>query len=138
MAAVCAVHCLVTPILMIFLPVVAATFWAQREFHLWMMLLVLPTTATAVFLGCRKHRDAVVALLSIVGLGILFFVAVSEAFFDVGALGGTTGECTHCTASETSPVLSGSVLISLVGAVVLSSAHARNYWLCRKVTCTHE
>ncbi len=138
MAAICAVHCLVTPLLMISIPVVASTFWAQRDFHLWMVLLVLPTTATAVFLGCRKHKDKVVVILSIVGLSVLTLVAFHEAFAETGVLAGNEAACSHCVTSETSRLLTGSVVLNLLGSVFLSSAHARNYWLCRKAACTHD
>ena len=62
MALVCGIHCLVTPILLVLLPVIGTTFWANGDFHLWMLVLVVPTTVLAAISGCRKHRDRMVAI----------------------------------------------------------------------------
>ena len=64
MAAVCAIHCLLTPILIIALPIIATSFFVHQDFHLWMIFLVLPTTIFAVFMGCRNHKDRAVLALA--------------------------------------------------------------------------
>jgi hypothetical protein len=43
MSMICAVHCLVTPIIIGVLPMLATTFWSDQHFHLWMLVLVVPT-----------------------------------------------------------------------------------------------
>ena len=57
MAAVCAVHCLLTPVIIVLLPIVATSFFVHQDFHLWMLFLVIPTTSLAIGMGCRKHKD---------------------------------------------------------------------------------
>jgi hypothetical protein len=47
MVVICGIHCLVTPLLLVALPILATTFWVDQNFHLWMLLLVLPTTSLA-------------------------------------------------------------------------------------------
>jgi hypothetical protein len=71
MAVICGIHCLVTPVLLVALPILATTFWVDSNFHLWMLLLVLPTTSLAVWSGCRRHKDKWVLAAAIVGLTIL-------------------------------------------------------------------
>jgi len=48
MSLLCAVHCLLTPVLLVFLPILGGTFWVSNNFHLWMLLLVLPATLSGV------------------------------------------------------------------------------------------
>ena len=50
MAGICAVHCLLTPVLVVLLPIVATSFFVHKDFHLWMLFGVLPTTLFAVFM----------------------------------------------------------------------------------------
>jgi hypothetical protein len=71
MAVICGIHCLVTPVLLVALPILATSFWVDANFHLWMLLLVLPTTSLAVWSGCRRHKDKWVLAAAIVGLTIL-------------------------------------------------------------------
>jgi len=71
MAVVCGIHCLVTPVLLVALPILATTFWVDANFHLWMLFLVLPTTSLAVWSGCRRHKDKWVFAAAFVGLTIL-------------------------------------------------------------------
>jgi hypothetical protein len=78
MAVVCGIHCLVTPFLLVALPILATTFWVDSNFHLWMLLLVLPTTSLAVWSGCRRHKDKWVLAAAIVGLTILTVSLVWE------------------------------------------------------------
>ena len=78
LSVLCAVHCLLTPVLLVLFPVIASTFWVERDFHLWMLFFVLPTTCIAVFMGCRKHRDRWIIFLSGLGLSLLAGVAAYE------------------------------------------------------------
>ncbi len=137
MSTLCAVHCLLTPIVIVAAPVLAASFWARHDFHLWMVLLVLPMTATAVFLGCRKHKDRAVLIASAAGLSLLIAIAIYEAFFSTPAAQGAQSHCAHCTTTDTPSPFTGAVLANLVGGTLLASVHIRNFWLCRKARCTH-
>jgi len=71
MAVVCGIHCLVTPILLVALPIIGTTFWVDKNFHLWMLFLVIPTTCLALFSGCRRHKDRWVLGAGALGLSIL-------------------------------------------------------------------
>jgi hypothetical protein len=134
MSLMCAIHCMITPIVLTLLPVLATTLWVHRDFHLWMLILVLPTTATAIFLGCRKHKDRVVIALSFLGLTLLVGVAIYESFFHSG-LTKEHMHCIHCTQRNYGYIFNSSTWINLLGAAFLTSGHIRNYWLCRKSKC---
>ncbi len=78
MAVICGIHCLVTPVLLVALPIIATTFWVDENFHLWMLLLVIPTTSLAIWSGCRRHKDRWVMAAAALGLGILVTALITE------------------------------------------------------------
>jgi hypothetical protein len=78
MAVICAVHCLVTPLLLVVLPIIATTFWVDEHFHVWMLLLVIPSTGLAMWSGCRRHKDKWVLRLSVAGLSFLISAVLIE------------------------------------------------------------
>lgn len=135
MSVICAVHCLLTPLLLVIFPIVATTFWVHQDFHLWMLLFVLPITSLAVFLGCRKHRDKFVIGLSALGMSCLFAVSFYESFFHVSHLVQHGAECVHCVQSG---VFTFTMFTNVLGGFLLASAHVRNYRLCRRLKCTHD
>ncbi len=142
MAAVCAVHCLLTPILVIALPIIATSFFVHEDFHLWMIMLVLPTTTLAVFMGCRKHKDRLVAAFSVIGLSVLISALVHERLHNA-AHAEPVAHAAHCEscardiAEEPVPMHAGA-WINTIGGLLLAGAHVRNYRLCRKSHCQHD
>jgi hypothetical protein len=141
MAAVCAVHCLLTPILVIALPIIATSFFVHEDFHLWMILFVLPTTSFAIFMGCRRHKDRLVAVLSALGLSILIFALVQERIHS-SAHADAVNHIAHCEScardlsKEPIPMHAGA-WFNTFGGLLLASAHVRNFRLCRKDRCAH-
>ena len=138
MAVVCAVHCLLTPVLIILFPILTTTFWVQENFHLWMLLFVLPTTGFAMFLGCRKHRDRFVIGLSAFGLVCLFAVSIYESFFHFSQMLQHSSECTKCMQGGWNNHLDLTTFANLLGGFLLAGAHVRNYRLCRRLQCSHD
>ncbi len=159
MAVVCGIHCLVTPILLVLLPVIGTTFWVNGDFHLWMLVLVVPTTVLAAFSGCRKHRDRMVAICTTVGLLFLISATAREILaadspYDADLAAASlwiadsaqTSACTSCCALDAShegekmaslgniPLTTGA-LLNLAGGLFLIVGHARNFRLCRVSRC---
>ena len=131
MAMICAVHCLVTPLLVAVLPIIATTFWVSSNFHLWMLLFVLPTTGTAVFLGCRKHKDKIVLGLGLGGLALLTGTTIYEMMTHVEP------HCEHCATAQADIALTPTVSFNVLAGLLLASAHIRNFLLCRSSKCDH-
>ena len=143
MSVVCAIHCLITPIILVALPIIASTFWVHEDFHLWMLFLVIPTTSLAVFTGCRKHKDRWVMTFAIVGLSLLITALITEM---TGMASGCTG-CSACsgpaeqttTGADAKGFLGNTVpyyaLVNTLGGLFLVAGHGRNFWLCRKAEC---
>ena len=141
MAAICAFHCLLMPIFVIALPLIATSFFVHEDFHLWMILLVLPTTGFAIFMGCRRHKDRWVAALSAIGLSILVFALVQERVQSAAQVesAGIAAHCPSCAGAEAGePVpLHAAAWINTLGGFFLAGAHMRNFRLCRQRDCDH-
>ncbi len=112
LAGICAVHCFLMPVALILFPVVGSTLLFEEIFHELMLLLVIPASVVAIFLGCRRHKDFNVIMLGI--LGLCFLLAGAFA---------TTGY-------EDS-------ILTLIGAFIMVLGHLRNFRLCRKDGCEH-
>ena len=132
MALICAVHCLLTPVLIVLLPIIASTFWVNSEFHFWMLIAVVPLTTFSFFMGCKKHHDITLVVLAISGITLLFC--------------GVWFGCSTCEGGHHLPSLSDfknfphgfESVFTTLGGCILVFAHIRNYRLCRKTSCEHK
>ncbi|MDF7798784.1 MerC domain-containing protein [Pontiellaceae bacterium B1224] len=131
MAVICGIHCLMMPIVLAVLPIVAASLFAHEHFHLWMLLLVLPTTTLSIFMGCRKHKDKWTATLALIGLGIMIAVTLFEYMTHT-----TCATCAGCSRAVGGPI-PPSAWFNTAGGLFIASAHIRNFKLCRKSHCCH-
>ncbi|MDE0821371.1 MAG: MerC domain-containing protein [Opitutales bacterium] len=120
LAGVCGIHCLLTPLLLIAFPIIGSSFFMNEAFHMWMLIAVLPTTGLAIFLGCRRHKDFPVILLSIGG-----FILLCIAILNHGHTHNHGNHAGHGWISRES-------LLTSLGGIVMVSAHIRNFRLCRK------
>ena len=116
-SAICALHCLLLPLMVGLFPALSATVFGQEAFHVWLLWLVIPLSVISLFLGCRVHKDLVVAGLGLVGVGTL----ITAAMFGHDGLGET-----------------GERIATLIGAGFIAASHLRNYSLCRRAQCTHD
>lgn len=117
-SSLCALHCAVLPIIITLFPVALSTLSVDDEFfHQVLALTVIPMSAVALTMGCRKHQDKTVLLLGITGVVCL----VSLAFFGHDMLGEV-----------------GEKVGTLLSSLLIAIAHLRNYFLCREDTCEHE
>jgi hypothetical protein len=114
LSGLCALHCLVMPVGVVLFPMLAASLGSDERFHLGLAVLVLPCSALALVLGCRRHRDAAVPGFGLLGLAALAILAV----WGHGLLGEAWERVASAGAS---------------GVVAL--AHVRNYRLCRHDAC---
>ncbi len=120
LAGVCGVHCLLLPLLLIAFPIIGSSFFVNAAFHKWMLAAVLPTTGLAIFLGCRRHKDLPVILLSIGGFALLCLGILNH-----GHSHDHVGHAGHHWFSMES-------ILTTLGGIVMVSAHVRNFRLCRK------
>lgn len=116
-SAICAIHCLCLPLLLGVFPAMGATLFGEEFFHVLLLWLVIPLSLVALFLGCRKHKSRLVALMGLAGLTFL----VIAASFGHDVLGEV-----------------GERVATLIGAVAIAVGHLRNYTLCRRLDCNHQ
>ena len=113
-SALCALHCLAGPVLLVLFPSMLALPVGDHFYHMLMVWFVIPTSAIAVLLGCTRHKDPtvlVLAFLGIIGLAI-------SAIYGHDFLGET-----------------GEKLATLIATFLLITGHWRNYSLCRNDSC---
>ena len=113
-SALCVLHCLLVPVAVVVFPFVATTLWASHEFHVWLLVLILPSSAVALWLGCRRHRSGRVLGLGLLGMAVLITAAI---------LG---------PEKLTEP---GEVLVTGTGGVLLAASHVMNFRRCRRSRC---
>jgi hypothetical protein len=115
-STLCMAHCLLTPLLIVLVPVLASTVLADERFHRFMLLWIVPTSVSALWIGCRRHGNVRVLATGLAGLSLLVAAALwGEAMF---------GELAEKAAT-------------LSGSLVMSAGHWRNYRLCREESCEH-
>ncbi|MAX07893.1 MerC domain-containing protein [Gammaproteobacteria bacterium] len=110
----CVVHCLLTPIAIVMLPALGATFLEDERFHYALLFLVLPTSTLSLGLGCRKHGHLEILLIGLFGLFLLFLIVILGE-----ELLGETGE----------------KISTVAGAVIIALAHIRNFKACQNNEC---
>ena len=116
LSATCVLHCLAMPVAASMLPL--ALVWVSEEaFHLLLVVLILPSSLTALWLGCHRHKDLAVLLMGGLGLGTL----MAAAFWGHDLFG-----------------IVGERLATSTGGVILALGHVRNYLLCRRDNCAHK
>lgn len=127
MALLCAIHCLIVPILIVAVPLINTTFFVHKDFHLWMLVAVFPTTLASILMGCRKHKDKVVFVSCFLGLAtlVLAFFLQQQGIAHCGSCA-TEGEITE---------IGNVAWINTIGGIFLIFAHSRNFYLCRKASC---
>lgn len=115
-SAVCAVHCMIAPVLLVAGAALPASFLTDETVHHMLLWAILPAAILALGLGCRQHKDGWVLLLGVLGLvGLSSSAAVSHEVL------GEIGERT----------------LTIGSAAVLIVAHVRNFRRCRADDCDH-
>jgi hypothetical protein len=110
----CAVHCLLTPLLLSFSPVFVHLLPGEEAFHRRLAILVAGTAAVAVFYGFRKHGRRRVLLLMGAGLALIIGTAWWGHLFANHAL---------------------EVGVTILGSTLLIAAHRLNHTFCRSCEC---
>ena len=108
-SVVCALHCLLLPIAVIFLPSISATFLGTEDFHKTLLYFVIPSSIIALSLGCKMHGKYEVYSYGFFGIGALLFAS----FFGHDYFGEV-----------------GEVSLTLLGAGIVSLGHYKNQKLC--------
>lgn len=114
LSVICLIHCLLTPVLLVSLPILARYYLAHPLFHLIIALLILPVGLVAFYSGYRHHRNSWVLVWGLPGLFIISFIPyfVHELHFVIPE-----------------------AFVMTVGSLMMLSAHWINRKSCQK--CNH-
>ena len=110
LSMLCMVHCLAFPLLAVLLPSIAALPLDKEDFHLWMVIAVIPISLYALTLGCKKHKT-----FSILSLGLLGLVCLVSAVLLGESRIGEAGE----------------KILTVVGAILIAFSHYKNFHQCQ-------
>ncbi|MGB5245437.1 MAG: MerC domain-containing protein [Woeseia sp.] len=97
MSALCVVHCLALPFVLVALPFMAQ--FAETHWHLPMLLFAVPVSVTAIVIGYRRHGNS----------GLVWGVAAGLAMLIGGA---TIGHDYFGAMADRSLTISGSLVLA--------------------------
>ena len=141
-SALCAVHCLIAPVLVLALPT-AGEVWAHPASHALIALAVLPLAVTILRHGYRVHRKRWIAVAAIAGMSFVF-VGSALPYVNAGSspAGGAESSCTSCCPSVVADEsgdqrvhLPPASIATLFGSFFLISCHVGNFRGCRRECC---
>lgn len=107
----CVLHCLVTPLLVVYLPILEV---AEKQTHAAFALAILGIGLFAFWPGYLRHRRRKIVAAAIVGFGLISL--------GVTAPEGLLGESAEAVAT-------------ILGGAILVTAHLRNAYFCG--SCRH-
>ncbi len=111
-SALCVLHCLFTPLLLLAVPSLVDSTLGTETFHTWLVIAIIPSSLFALGLGCKQH-----------GRGLFLFIGVSGLSFLVLAIFVESLAVDHVFEQ----------VFTVIGAVLIAAAHVRNFQLCRKL-----
>lgn len=102
-SALCLVHCLALPVLLMLVPTLTAYLALPESFHIGALLFAVPTSILALAAGYRRHRWTVPARLAVPAIALLALgaFAAPEEWIET--------------------------VLTVVGATLLAVAHALNW-----------
>jgi len=109
-SALCAIHCLALPLLLILFPVLGASVLTDESFHALLLWVIMPTSVIAVGLAVPRHKD--VWVIGMVGLGLAILVLAAFWAHD-----------------HSEPWVDKAM--SVTGGAILAAGHIRNFIVCR-------
>ena len=83
LSALCLVHCLALPLIVIGVPFLAQ--FAEGHLHLQMLVVVLPLSTPALGIGYRRHRNSRILFAGIVGM-LLLIIGATVAHAQLGLI----------------------------------------------------
>lgn len=120
LSAICLLHCLVPPFLVVAFPILSAVGAYEYWVHLLLAVFILPVAFKAIAQGYKHHGKAVVPIFAIAGAS-LFVISTALTVL---------GESSHNT-EHAGIHFSAELGLSIAGSLLISLAHGLNIWFCR-------
>ena len=113
LSAICMVHCLFAPSLIILSYSSLALTVESELIHKAILLLTIPVSIFAISLGYKNHPNNSIIYTGIAGLTILISALL---------IGESIGE-------------NAELILTTIGSLMVIACHYRNYRICKKVNC---
>ena len=113
LSAICMVHCLFAPSLIILSYSSLALTVESELIHKTILLLTIPVSIFAISLGYKNHPNNSIIYTGIAGLTILISALL---------IGESIGE-------------NAGLILTTIGSLMIIACHYRNYRICKKVNC---
>lgn len=111
LSLLCTLHCLAMPLLILILPTVSAVFLADEGFHFYMVMMVLPISSFALWVGYNQHHSFKILLQGLTGL-IILSITVFLGHEQLGEV--------------------AEKLLTLLGSSFICYSHYLNYKMCQQ------
>ena len=112
-SAICMVHCLFAPSLIILSYSSLALTLESELIHKAILLLTIPVSIFAISLGYKNHSNNSIIYTGIAGLTILISALL---------IGESIGE-------------NAELILTIIGSLMVIACHYMNYRICKKVNC---
>jgi hypothetical protein len=112
-SAICMVHCLFAPSLIILSYSSLALTLESELIHKAILLLTIPVSIFAISLGYKNHSNNSIIYTGIAGLTIHISALL---------IGESIGE-------------NAELILTIIGSLMVIACHYRNYRICKKVNC---
>ena len=106
LSLLCIAHCIVLPLIIIFLPLLSSYWISSESFHLWLLVGVLFNSSYAIALGYSKHALKSVIVWVVSGLSVLLLAFMFGA--DIAGEFGEKG-------------------LTVLGAMIVAFGHIKNF-----------
>ena len=113
LSSICAVHCLLVPVMVSLFPSLLASGLQDERIHIALLFFVVPVSVIGLAMGCQQHRNLGVIGLGVAGISLL----ILSGLFGHG-LGGKWLEVTG----------------TLVGTGLVAVSHIVNFRLSQNLT----
>ena len=113
-SALCLLHCLLFPSFMVLLSSFISVSLNSELIHYMLLLLVVPVSSFALIVGLNNHKNSFIFFIGLLGLAILVSALLIELPITI---------------------ISGEILLTIIGSILITFSHYKNYKLCDHLEC---
>ena len=113
-SVLCLFHCLLFPSLMVALSSFISITLNSELIHYMLLFLVVPISSFALIVGLNNHKNSFIFVVGLLGLAILVSALLLELPIKI---------------------ISGEILLTIVGSFLITFSHYKNYKLCNHLEC---
>ena len=113
-SALCLLHCLLFPSFMVLLSSFISVSLNSELIHYMLLFLVVPVSSFALIVGLNNHKNSFIFFIGLLGLVILVSALLIELPITI---------------------ISGEILLTIIGSILITFSHYKNYKLCDHLEC---